>query len=68
MAVDIQLGQGVTEGVPHALFQIGTPDGFGSVYDASSDGQRFLVASGSFAGADAPITVVLNWWAGLKGK
>jgi len=68
MVADIQLGQGVTAGTPHALFQIATPDGFGTIYDVSSDGQRFLVSSGSFAEANAPITVVLNWWAGLKGK
>jgi len=68
MVADIQLGQGVTAGTPHALFQIATPDGFGTIYDVSSDGQRVLVASGSFAEANAPITVVLNWWAGLKGK
>ena len=40
-------------------------------YDVSSDGQRFLIPrpAGSATGdatADTPITIVLNWQAGLK--
>jgi len=38
-------------------------------YAPTRDGQRFLVkvpASGEGAGAASPITVVLNWQAGLK--
>ncbi len=68
MAADVQLGQGFSAGVPHALFQVATLEVYGSVYDVTSDGRRFLVASRSFAEANAPITVVLNWWAGLKDK
>jgi serine/threonine protein kinase len=35
-------------------------------YDVSADGQRFLVNSAPEQEASAPITVVLNWIAGLK--
>jgi len=34
-------------------------------YDVTADGKRFIVASISGA-ASAPITVVVNWNAGLK--
>jgi len=52
---------------PRALFQTAISGQVGSPYDVSADGQRFLIAASSSA-VDAPITVVLNWWAGLKGK
>ncbi len=68
MAVDIQAGHGIMAGVPHALFQTAITDLLGAPYDVSSDGQRFLVGAGRSASSDAPITVVLNWWAGLKTK
>ncbi len=35
-------------------------------YDVSADGQRFLINSAPEQAASAPITVVLNWTAGLK--
>ena len=37
-------------------------------YDVSADGQRFLMRSARQEGSEAspPITVVLNWTAGLK--
>jgi Tol biopolymer transport system component len=35
-------------------------------YDVSADGQRFLINSAPEQAAPAPITVVLNWIAGLK--
>lgn len=66
MAVDIQTGPSVTAGVPHTLFQTEVPGVSGRFYDVSSDGRKFLIASASNNTADAPITVVLNWWAGLK--
>jgi hypothetical protein len=49
---------------PHELFRLGA----GADYDASADGQRFLVlgpATTAVAGA-FPLTVVLNWQAWLK--
>jgi hypothetical protein len=32
----------------------------------SADGQRFLLATATALTADSPITVVLNWWAGIR--
>jgi Tol biopolymer transport system component/predicted Ser/Thr protein kinase len=67
MAVDISAGQGISAGIPHALFQTSAGNGAtGRHYDVSADGQRFLVYSSYSRSADAPITVVLNWWAELK--
>jgi hypothetical protein len=67
MAADIQAGQGIAAGIPRALFQTAISGQLGSPYDVSADGQRFLIAASSSA-VDAPITVVLNWWAELKSK
>jgi hypothetical protein len=63
MAADIKLGQAVSVGVPHELFQL--KDGDISEYDARADGQQFLIFVPQGARQDAPITVVLNWWADL---
>jgi hypothetical protein len=35
-------------------------------YDVSPDGQRFLVNTASERALDTPITVVVNWAAGLN--
>jgi Tol biopolymer transport system component len=40
-------------------------DGWGTMYDVSADGQRFLL-NGAPAAPGPPITVVLNWLAGVK--
>jgi len=42
------------------------PGGQRSVYDVSSDGQRFLVNTLAEETASAPITLVVNWTALLK--
>jgi serine/threonine protein kinase len=57
-------------GIPHELFQ--TPISYVSVrnsaaYDVSADGQRFLIYS-TGQRADAPITVVLNWFTELQQR
>ena len=41
--------------------------GLGAYYDATPDGQRFLL-NGPPADPGPPITVVLNWTAGLNGR
>jgi hypothetical protein len=68
MAVPVKFSPGFEAGSPRALFPF-TPGGNGLAffYTPSKDGQRFLmnVASG-VAAAEPPITVVLNWQAGLK--
>ena len=40
--------------------------GVGYQYDVSADGQRFLINTSPEQATSAPITVVLNWTAGLK--
>jgi hypothetical protein len=45
------------------LFEVPMVDGFWP-YDASPDGQRFLV--NTLEGAVPPLTIVVNWPAGLK--
>jgi hypothetical protein len=64
MAVPIKLSTSVEPGTPQELFTNAGLTG----YAPSPDGQRFLVnvpADGEAAAAP-PITVVLNWTAGLK--
>jgi hypothetical protein len=63
MAADIRAGQEIAAGIPHALFR--TAPG-ASEFDVNADGSRFLAAATGAAAQDAPITVVLNWWAGVK--
>ena len=41
--------------------------GFGASYDVTRDGQRFLI-NGPPADSGPPMTVVLNWTAGLNGR
>ena len=64
MAVPIALGANVEPGTPHELFANAGITG----YAPSPDGQRFLVnvPAGGEGAAAPPITVVLNWTAGLK--
>ena len=54
---------------PIPLFEIRVPLSGTSLrhqYDVTADGQRFLVNTVVNESSDAPITVVLNWTAGLK--
>jgi hypothetical protein len=73
MAVNIGERNGSPEiGVPQLLFEtrISYPAGASDfyAYDVSRDGQRFIISSLPAASAQSanPITVVLNWQAGLK--
>jgi hypothetical protein len=66
MAVDINLGSTFTAGIPHELFPASAFSLLASRYDVSADGQRFLIYSPDSSTGNAPITVVMNWWAGLK--
>lgn len=64
MAVDVQTGEKIQAGIPHELF---TPlIGDVNAWDVTPDGKRFLVWQGSNIQTDNPITVVLNWWVGLR--
>ena len=64
MAVPMALGARVEAGTPQALFPAVGLTGYGP----ARDGQRFLVnvPAGAEGAAAPPITVVLNWTAGLK--
>ncbi|HKE24306.1 MAG TPA: protein kinase [Bryobacteraceae bacterium] len=71
MAVDVKTAPAFQAEIPHALFdpqiQGGGSAQFVFRYDVAPDGQRFLVNTEGQAEAVAePITVVLNWQAGLK--
>jgi Tol biopolymer transport system component len=65
MAVDVSTSPAFQPGIPKQLFPL--PANVGD-WDVTSDGKRFLVAMPlqSQQNANTPITVVLNWEAGLK--
>ena len=67
MAVDVRLGAIADVGTAKPLFTtgIGRYDA-PNRYAASGDGQRFLVNTTVQATSQTPITVVVNWTAGLK--
>jgi hypothetical protein len=60
-----QNGSALAIDVPKALFQAHT-ESFLPSYDASADGQRFLVVTAPQQKLPSPITVVVNWEARLK--
>ncbi|MBI3668115.1 MAG: serine/threonine-protein kinase [Acidobacteria bacterium] len=68
MAAEVKPGSTFEPGVPKALFQTqvtGLVDARNH-YVASRDGQRFLVNTIVQEATSSPITVVVNWTAGLK--
>jgi Tol biopolymer transport system component len=72
MAVSVKAGATFEAGTPALLFQTKTygmaiiSPAFGQQYDVTPDGQRFLINEDLSELTAAPITVVLNWTAGLK--
>jgi Tol biopolymer transport system component len=67
MAVDITPEPVFHAGEPHRLFQLkGAESNDLAAYDVRPDGQQFLIFVGHRGTQDAPITVVLNWWAELR--
>jgi len=72
MAVTIKGESELEVGTPVALFETTIPfprnDGSQSqrYYDVTADGQRFLINTPRVTANPSPITVVLNWTAGLK--
>jgi eukaryotic-like serine/threonine-protein kinase len=61
----------VQAGSPRELFSLPTATGAYAAftYDVTADGQRFLVLEAAAVGAQltgAPLTVIVNWQAGLK--
>jgi Tol biopolymer transport system component len=65
MAVDLRAGQPIS--APHRLFEIkdAAPADVAD-YDVRGDGQQFLIYKAPKESQDTPITVVLNWWAGVQ--
>ena len=61
MAVEVNSGAKFEAGVPKPLFETRGATSF----DVSKDG-RFLIATQTEQSASTPITVVVNWMAGLK--
>jgi hypothetical protein len=61
-SVDVATGATFQSSEPKALLDARVPAG----YDVTADGKRFLIATNSGDSAADPITVVLNWAAGLK--
>jgi len=62
IAVQVAAGDRLELGQPKALFETAALTAF-SDFDVTSDGQRFVPATGL---RENPITVVVNWTAGLK--
>jgi serine/threonine protein kinase/Tol biopolymer transport system component len=69
MAVEVTPGAVFKSGQPKQLFpvQFAAIQGFGYNLDVTADGQRFLInTTGGDNTAQEPITLVLNWTAGLR--
>lgn len=68
MAVRITAGERMDVGSPQPLFQTPLVDVQLGIdqYDVTPDGQRFLVLAPTGDTRQPPITVVVNWLAGLE--
>ena len=67
MAVDMTLDPVNSRAVPHRLFPLKSADPADLAnYDVRPDGQQFLIFVRQQGTRDAPITVVVNWWAELR--
>jgi hypothetical protein len=68
MAMRVSGGAGFHASAPEPLFLTPMARVFGPAYsyDVSADGQRFLISVPVGDAVQTPITVVLNWTAGLK--
>jgi dipeptidyl aminopeptidase/acylaminoacyl peptidase len=66
MAVGVTIGGTFTAGDPKLLFAVHLRRTLSREYDATPDGQRFLVAVAPSDDAVPPITLVQNWQGALK--
>ena len=64
MSVPIDTSRGLRAGTPTQLFQL--PEGAGFGWDVGSDGERFLVNAPVIKSSSVPLSVVVDWTAGLK--
>jgi eukaryotic-like serine/threonine-protein kinase len=65
IAVDVKTGATFERGQPRVLFEF-RPGGPFTSYTVTADGQRFLLNTIVDESGGAPLTVVVNWEAGLK--
>jgi hypothetical protein len=67
MAMDMTLDPVNSRAVPRRLFPLKNANPLDLAnYDVRPDGQQFLIFMRQRSTQDAPITVVLNWWAELR--
>jgi eukaryotic-like serine/threonine-protein kinase len=70
MSVEVTAGPGFQAGVLKPLFEATVVAGGSNLdyhyWDVTADGKRFLINTQATESASAPITVVVNWAAGLK--
>jgi Tol biopolymer transport system component len=67
MSVGVKAGTSFEPGLPKELFETSISGGPGGRrYDVANDGKRFLIVTQVEANKPLPISVVLNWTAGLK--
>ena len=61
-----ETASGLAIDTPRELFATTATPNRGIPYDVTADGQRFLVQEPAAGGNDNPLTVIVNWQAGLK--
>jgi Tol biopolymer transport system component len=69
MAVVVRAGSSFDAGVPAALFETRIPAPLPTtpqLYDPAPDGQRFLMITSHAETTGTPLTVAVNWLAGVK--
>jgi hypothetical protein len=70
MSVDVSTNPAFKTGTPKRLFSVPILGGPGAssahFWDIAPDGQRFLINVAPENTASVPMTVVVNWTAGLK--
>jgi len=67
--VSVKSGTAFEAGTPHSLFELDpiyAPFSGRFAYQPTADGKRFLILANVSGAVGPPITVVLNWQAGLK--
>jgi len=68
MVAEVRLNPSFDSRVPTALFQVSLRENPDRQYDVSPDGTRILVNRVSKGAEATPMTVVLDWAAGLEEK
>jgi hypothetical protein len=68
MAAPLRSTESFEMGAAVSLFEFrtGTVQNYLALYDVTADGQRFLINAVVETEPNAPLTVVVNWAAGMK--